>query len=334
MNTNPPGSQYTIDEYQILLMIEEEVRLLVEGSDDKHLFDLLVDEINHFKVSENESKNESFIVEASDLIENKSLFGENDDKKIGNREKVEKICELLENDPNFHKFIGFVDREFREFEYQTKISDKIRQHYYKKRVLWTRGHSIENYFFDSLILRSIIKIKLSESWFKEAISIFEKHLESAITIACAIGMAAKNNNKIERIQKSIHWTMFAFENEFLRLNTEKWGNSLADRQRLENAEIESLIADFNHWIQKFSEVDYEVIKWLCHGHVGAKCTLSFFYFCISRACPDKSKPEKYLSNFKYEEYFNACAYFWVKYALEGRCEHPFDYLKKMGLALV
>lgn len=334
MNTNPLGSQYTIEEYQVLLMMEEEKRILVEGSSDKHLFELLIDEIKVHKKSEISQQRVSFIVESSDLIDAKEIFNKGEKRKISNREKVEKICKILEQDPNSHKLIGFVDREFREFEYSSEVLDKIQCHCCKERILWTRGHSIENYFFEHLVLREIIKLKIAENWFGKVVSLFDKYFNACILIACAIGITAKNNSQINKVQQSIHWQMFEIEEKKLKFNTDIWAIHLIERQSLNLDKVEKLKSDFADWIAKLKDADYTVLRWLCHGHIGHKCTFSFFYFCISQICPSESKPEKYANNFRDKEYFNACALFWVKRALDGQCEHPFDSFRQLGLEIL
>jgi len=81
--TLPSGSQYTIDDYRVFLIIEEKNRILVEGSSDKQVFDLLLDEISE---KFNKSVN-NIIIETSDLIENKSLQVE-PSSHLGRREKL------------------------------------------------------------------------------------------------------------------------------------------------------------------------------------------------------------------------------------------------------
>ena len=65
---------------------------------------------------------------------------------FSNREKVEYIHALA---ADHAKLAGWVDREFRMFAVGPSIVNELKGHnVLDASLFWTRGHSIENYFFD------------------------------------------------------------------------------------------------------------------------------------------------------------------------------------------
>lgn len=73
------------------------------------------------------------------------------------RERVEYVCAKALNTPEARKLVGFVDREFREFEQGDTLRDLLDGHQTVGRVVWSRGHSIENYNLDGYILRQSLR---------------------------------------------------------------------------------------------------------------------------------------------------------------------------------
>lgn len=327
--TLPSGSQYTIDDYRVFLIIEEKSRILVEGSSDKQVFDLLLDELG---VKFNKSVN-NIVIETSDLIENKSLKLE-PSSHIGCREKIEIICEILKDDINHHKVFGFVDREFRGFDFSSSCVDKIKAHKIVDRVIWTRGHSIENYFFNQNILRNTLKSKLAESWFKEALQLFERYFESVIHIACCVSIAANETGKLRKVEDSISIDkILTIDKNNICLDRIKLKNHLIEAKKVTNCEADFFIEKLDVLIQRNEFVDFEIGRWLCHGHIGFKFILALFYSVISEIRPGES-PKKYLGNIKEKDFFNVCSVFWIQSILDRNCEHPLDELKKLGIDLI
>jgi hypothetical protein len=135
--------QYTPAEFRNFLMMSHDKHLLVEGIDDKIAFKLLFEELS--------GKHDIKIDTAERLI--------NFERPLGNREKVEEICRTVTGRSFADKLVGFVDREFREFEWDNDIRDNLGQHKVDGRLVWSRGHSIENYFFDFIILREALDFR-------------------------------------------------------------------------------------------------------------------------------------------------------------------------------
>jgi hypothetical protein len=78
------------------------------------------------------------------------------DSAYTNLAKVEYICKSVQNRPYAHKIVGIVDRMLRDFRRASSVEDTLRQHKVMGRLIWTRGHSIENYFFQVAVLREVM----------------------------------------------------------------------------------------------------------------------------------------------------------------------------------
>ncbi|MGF1523337.1 MAG: hypothetical protein ACFBSF_13560 [Leptolyngbyaceae cyanobacterium] len=333
------NGKYTLKAYQVLLKTNRTKRLLVEGKDDRQFFKLLINEFS--KLSEKKRIERINIDSASDFISSDVSEGE---KQLGNREIVERICQKASNTDYAHRLVGFVDREFRGFNYLNKeeIKDDIQKHNINLtgRVIWSRGHSIENYFFDRTVLSETLRLHISEEWFEKTMNFFEQYFEQVIILGCAVSMATRQikaqvEKKFEKIGKCIDWKMLNLDGDSLLLNNEGWKSELIKRKILTLHEAEKILQLFFDWKAKLETVNFDLVRWLCHGHIGFKFILSFFKFCIVKTCPDRNleNPDKYLGNFKDDKHFNFCVNVWLKRAIVNECEHPMETFNCLGFEL-
>jgi hypothetical protein len=112
-------------EYQNYLKMDKNKHLLVEGREDSGFFRILFEE---FFGANWQDLYDVVIDKAESLI---SSAG----RAAGNREKIEEICNSFSED----NLVGFVDREFRNFEMADDLIDQIRDHYHANSLVWSRG---------------------------------------------------------------------------------------------------------------------------------------------------------------------------------------------------
>lgn len=327
------GGKYTLNAYLVLLKTNKNKRLLVEGKDDKRLLRTLNFQLWN-KALKKPSKNELRIDVVSELIKSKKDCKDSKQEGLeglGEREKVEKICKLIEHENCASWVVGFVDREFRGFEFSNEILDNIENHHIDKQIVWSRGHSVENYFFDAdIICNSFISRVLSshldsdETWLYDTINLFQRHFKQAIVIACTIGMVASELKKIKRIQKSIDWNMFVLsKNNFsIQLDLEKWGQKLVSGRGLSLDEVEEITNAYICWLEKLKDLDFELVRWLCHGHIGYHCIQNLFYKCVSITSYSHSEPRSCTGNLDDIQYFGICCEKWVQRIIDGEHDHP------------
>jgi hypothetical protein len=125
--------RFTPEEYLKYLEIDDLSRhILVEGRDDKRIFELLLRELCH-----TDEKSQILVDSAEAFVE----------CHPENRETVEDICNKITGEAYSDRLVAFVDREFREFDFP-QLLDRVDGHKISGQLVWSRGHSIENYFFD------------------------------------------------------------------------------------------------------------------------------------------------------------------------------------------
>src|SRR3990170_3818043 len=170
--------QFKPEEYKTHIRISAQKHLLVEGKNDKYLFKLFLDNLRI-------DQNLVVIDSAEDLIQ----F----DCNLGNRERVETVCQAVCITPWAKQLVGFVDREFREFEInENDMFDRIPQHNVVGSVVWSRGHSVENYYFNFEMLNAALEIYSPPDYMDEALSLLKRNLENVIRYACAASMAGRD----------------------------------------------------------------------------------------------------------------------------------------------
>src|SRR5437660_10174463 len=160
---------YTPAVYRTMVRMSKFKYILVEGRDDIIVFKYLIEE---------------FLGKRSDI----RFHGAHQirfDSGIGNRERVENIVESLKGKKYAKRFVGFVDREFRGFDLDNEIKDVIGKHNVTDRLIWSRGHSLENYYFDFSSLRRPLRHFSMTPHFDDALDLFEQNFEHIITLACS-----------------------------------------------------------------------------------------------------------------------------------------------------
>lgn len=331
---------YTPAAYRNYIKMNNDKHLLVEGPNDKDLFTLLMYEFN--KLNPNTSRPKVLI----DTVKMINFEGE---EISGNRKKVEFVCQKLENraltDKSLaDKLVGFVDREFREFEYNPVLRDNRPEHLVQGRLVWSRGHSIENYFFDLSILEDLLLSISSKDFelelFYTAFKKFQSAIDATIRLACVASLAAEECQVITRTSN------FCIDFKFINFNKSNknmlssgvvfdFENWAKDIFKTEAQKAENLYNSCLSWNTKLVNVDLSVMRWLCHGHIGMQFIRAVYARCVYDSAVDNQfkqpqdevrKTEKYNSDYRFKE----CAKSWSKKAISNQCQYPLEVLKLLG----
>ena len=254
--------------YRNMIRMSSFKHILVEGKDDKRSLVYLIQDFF--------GKRPDIKIHGAHQIR----FGSD----IGNRERVEVICESLKDEGCAKRFVGFVDREFREFDLSEDINDLINKHNIIGRLIWSRGHSIENYYFDFTVLRRSLRHHSVTEHFDDALSLFEQNLEQILKLACAIGLAAHERSLLRPTRSSIDWKILDFNASSLDVNTTGWLKALIKKQKIRNEDADALIGAFQVWLGKISKTDLNIIRWLCHGHIGLTFIWAAYARCVFEVC--------------------------------------------------
>jgi hypothetical protein len=273
--------------------------------------------------------------DAIDIDSAQDLIGFN--RSLGNREKVEEICASVEDTPYAQRLVGFVDRDFRGFEIGASLGDDVGRHTVLGRLVWSRGHSAENYFFEFATLREPLRDFSVTEYFDRALDRFETVLEPTIGLACAATLAGRECNLLWVIPK-INWRMVQVSPPAVTLARAIWQEALVERHNLTPLQADALGARLDTWRRLVSASDYSVVRWLCHGHAGLAFIWAVYARCVFDVC-DEAEPSVREGHarrvLKAEESvrFNACAARWARRALRDECEYPMEVLRLLGLAV-
>ncbi len=168
-------SQYSSQEYKnILEMSHHEKHLLVEGRTDVMIFDILFEEF----LGVDWRDDHKLVIDCAETLISSDEF------RGGNRERVEKMCAIYQE----KNLVGFIDREFRNFQTENKLVDEIKKHYQNNNLIWSRGHSLENYYFEISILRSSFR-DIGGDEFNQAYELFQNNFDSFIRTAGTLSLA-------------------------------------------------------------------------------------------------------------------------------------------------
>jgi hypothetical protein len=266
---------------------------------------------------------------------------------MGNREKVETICKQVENKSYSDRLVGFVDREFRGFVINDNIIiDSLNFHKVQGRLVWSRGHSVENYFFDFSVLRESLRDLSDTEWFSDALDLFEKLIDSTMRSACAASLTGNeigNCGNFKLIKKSINWEMIEIYDSKVMILLDKWEKSLLDKKA--NPELaQQIISRYQYWLKIIDSTTLNDIQWICHGHIGISVIWSVYTFCVYDICcryiSTTTQEEKHkiaqreatkIQSIGESNRTHSCASWWVRKAISNHCDYPIDVLKMLGL---
>jgi hypothetical protein len=308
--------KYTIAGFRNVLKMSPKKRLLVEGPMDKIAFLLLLEEL-HGK--------HSITVHSAESIQG----------ALANREKVEQICQTVSGLAYAERVVGFADREFREFEWRRDFIDHLGKHNVLDRLVWSRGHSIENYCFDFTIFREAF-LGYTE-YFNEALERFETHFEQTIRLACAATLAGKDfGNRLVLVKSSFNWQIIETTPSSLTLDCDKWEERLHKVQKLSILQAKQFVDFFKSWQKKVERVDFEIVRWLCHGHIGLTFILEVYYRCVFDVCASLTEKErktqvKRVRSAGYESKLSDALKYWTRQSKENLCEYPREVLNLLEL---
>lgn len=298
-------------DYYAYVRFSAKIRLLVEGADDHQAFHILFDEVD------NERGNDFFrrnvdIDNAEQLIDFPMV--------LGNREKVEYMCQQFVGDPDESKIAGFVDREFREFAIGSTIVDNLIGERIENRLVWSRGHSFENYIFCLDGLRPVLRDFSTTNYFPAAIDLFEKCFSRLIRLATASSLAGLETDKLSLVKGITSWKIFDFTKDGLDFKVSEVINELKKRGYPE-AEAVIVTDRIAYWKGILEAVDDYTVRWLCHGHIGFATIWAVYGRCVFEVTQSSTEVSK-VAMASERLRLNALTSSWVRLAVKGRVEFP------------
>ncbi len=315
-----PNLQLSMDDYIAYTLMSLKRRLLVEGADENRLFNRLFDNFDKERIK-------------VDVDDASCLIGFS--PPIGNREKVEMVCSQIRGTRFEDKLVGFVDREFRGFQWNSKMEDEYRYHRVDGRLIWTRGHSIENYYLDTKTLEIPIATLSTTSYYREALALFKKNFEIIVRLACAASLVGLEIGNFQIIRNAITWEVFRLNNDELNFEFALLQSAL-EQGGIQRKESKYIIDRLTYWISIVSRADFDIVRWMCHGHIGLSLIWASYYrmvFEVSKS-NGNTNPRREVShsiNVRDEIRFNVCGAKWIERALGNDDIFPYEVLRMLNL---
>ena len=306
--------------YRIRLRITNHQVLLVEGSSDKQVFQCLIDEARAC------GKTCATHIDIDTAESLASPAG----KSLGNREKVEQICHELEREDISEKIVGFVDREFRDFDLSPRIRDRVNGHHVSGRLVWSRGHSVENYFFTFQTIRQALRAVAVTDGFDIALSRFEMLFDSGLIAACALSLAALDTGKLSVAESAIKPDLLEIRDDYATVSVQHLEDALS-RRGVDAISATKIRERYRYWSDTLAATSPQVLRWLCHGHIGLKVLWSIFALCVRDATGNSQSMAK-VSRASDSVKLNACADAWARLSFSGSALIPDPVLEMLRVA--
>ncbi len=148
------------------------------------------------------------------------------------------------------------------------------------RLVWSRGHSIENYLLDFDVFRKPLSdFSLDGSIAQTALECLRENFPMIISTACALGLAAYRLGQLPLVRRTIHWEPIELSASVILWNTDCWKAALARHSNLSADTIENLASQFAHWLDVAQASSPTEVRWACDGHIG----LRFVWYTYAKA---------------------------------------------------
>lgn len=302
--------KHGLDAYRIVIRISADRRIMVEGNSDRNIFLRLFGALK-----DSGQLRQSVVIDTAEHIESPP------NRTMSNREKIEAICVSLKGTAEAHRFVGFVDREFRNFTLSEPVSDDVGGHYVADRLMWSRGHSIENYFFDYPTFSYAVKcLSASEHCF-EALARLEPIFPSVLQLACAMGLAARAHGKLDAIRHTVRWQELRLHGA-VAIDKAAWVHHVQKEHHWTETGSETVSEAVDIWLAKLKRCDHDTVRWLCDGHLGVAVSLAAYERAVYDVTDADTKAAHTALTARREQCLMSSAMEWARRACSGSAVWP------------
>lgn len=320
--------QYCVDAYVRRLRMTGNRILLVEGKSEKRMFSRLLDTLPP-PIQDHSSR---IVIDTAEIVRSPT------NGRLGNREKVELVCRMASrNRPSgSSKLVGFVDRELRRFDCDgNTIADHLGAHMVDQILVWSRGHSMENYLFDYGILRGAVFCLATNDPddLQAALTAFENAFASILEVACCVSLAARDVNQLRAVEGHVDWTTLRLDSTSMTIEMSTWEDHLVKKAKFDEDVVQKLLDRYMYWEPVVQASDREVIRWVCHGHISESIIWESFARCMYETCGQDAKKIRRLMDSKKYKRVCSCIECWMKKIHEGDHIYPRPVMLMLGAAL-
>lgn len=301
---------YSAKGYPSAVTLRSNRTLLVEGVGDKRAIARLVIELrNQDKLSF-----DNLVIDTAEDIPNASG---------GNRERVEAMHHVVGGS---HKFAALVDREFRDFDLVIPEDRSPIHRVVPDYLFWTRGHSIENYFSTSRIIKASLEQHHPEHLPTDYSRILSDALPGILRACAAVSLAGLHIGKLDRIREikdMDNWRVLA--DGTVRLEMPNLQATLVSRG-LNATESSAFATAWQNYIPKLEAEDVSLSQWICHGHLADAHIWSAVAALLRHYGMDATAADR-VARGKKEDRFKTSSEKWSQECVSGVGECPVELIK-------
>lgn len=250
-------SSYSFPGYITALGTRTSRTLIVEGPDDKKIIAGLIRRFEVLGVL----RARKVVVDTADMINGPTGV-------CGSRAVVEAVH--AEATRLGLDLFAFVDREFRNFVFGPPVIDTWPDHHVaSSSLIWTRGHSAENYAFHKTTIESflsrIVPEHVDADLSDRAVAAVPDllHWAAAFSIACARQQVVTRCTKMLSLAS---WDVDASGCPTLSLGVLR---SQIIARGVPAAQADIIIAELQTFEQSVRQCPSEASRWISHGHIGS-----------------------------------------------------------------
>jgi hypothetical protein len=244
---------HSIEGYLSAVKIRERATLLVEGKNDKKTLDRL----HHAVLSAGSGSSSSLVVDTTELIGSSGGLGA---REVVEATYTQAAAEGLD-------FAGVVDREYRGFEFHPDLRDDLGAHQVEGEALfWTRGHSIENYYFIQECILEFLALQFPHVLCPPCRAVISQSFSSILAYTCAVSLAARELGILKRchgLSEPGHWLgstpAMSFDVPALCAGVNARGGSV------DTGAAVKLVRDY---LGALGRTEDAMIRWATHGNIG------------------------------------------------------------------
>lgn len=302
--------QYSVNAYQILLRERQWVVLLVEGDSDRRALISLI------------SRCLGYAIRSEYVIDTADILASPHENAMGNREKVEYYCAALDSTPVAQKLVGFVDREFRGFVINNRsVEDNIAKHNVRGRVVWSRGHSLENYFLDSRVLADSFKQLVAHPEVERIDGLFAASFQDLIRAATVLSVVGWRLGRFEELRKTLHWRQFWRSDTGVQWNPDAWYRDLCKRAPCPTDLAHQFWTEYLEVARSIQDVPFNLARWFVHGHTGLAVMTQGYARCIYEISGEERTAQSFLK-LRDNEFHAHHSEVWAREVEAGRAVAP------------
>ena len=170
--------------------------------------------------------------------------------------------------------------EFRGFAYGSKVEDEYRTHRTAGRLVWSRGHSIENYYFDFDTLLEPLRMYSATDRYEEALGLYKSIFESALRLAATVSLVGRMLGCLTLIRRSIDWKTLEIAGKSIAINIDVWSRVLMRGIKCTEERAEEIISTYESVSAQVLDTEETVVRWVCHGHIELAILWAAYARCI------------------------------------------------------